>query len=178
MIIAAVILIIYRIARSTTSPSALSLARPSTSSSASTVNPAQSGQLKLAPSQVRPQAAKLIFSNGRVQEVFPLGEEAGFEPVWKGSELRRVELPVGARLSFVYEGGGLGKIERGLGDECEDGRCDGIAQVRIELNLLRGLEQFKLAREFTSQAASLSQITRHPADADLSRYCPQHYKRP
>lgn len=152
LIVLTLLILTYRLA---TRPRSARSPHPASSAHATGASRAP-GQplLELAPSKVRPPSAKLRFADGRVQEVFPngavavMGEQAGYEAVWKAHAIERVELPVGGRLSFVYEGGGVGRIESGQGDDCAGERCDRIDKVRLELDLLRGLAEFKVAGEW------------------------------
>lgn len=156
LITATTILIIYKLA--TRAPSLLPSPHPTSPTSASPP-PHTAPSVLLAPSQPRPPSAKLRFTNGRTQEVFPngavavMGEQAGYERVWNGHEVGKVELPVGGRLSVVYEGGGLGSVEK---DEegCGQKGCRGIRQVRLELDLLRGLREVKRAGKLVATVTS------------------------
>ncbi|GAA5820447.1 hypothetical protein JCM3770_003381 [Rhodotorula araucariae] len=119
--------------------------------------------VRFAPTQLRLPSARVHFSNGAVQEVFPSRTGSDFRPderIWEASKILRVDLPLGAKLRWIDLAGNEGVLERGNGDDCAESACDDITRVRLELDVQAGLRQLRASAP--SQALTFEIPSRAP----------------
>ncbi|GAA5847740.1 hypothetical protein JCM9279_005013 [Rhodotorula babjevae] len=103
-------------------------------------------RVRFAPTRPRPPSARLRFANGATQHLYPRPQGAAqdsLDPLWEASPVVRVDLPLGARLRWTGDYGQAGVLERGRGDDCADGACEGWRSARLEVDVETGLRQLR-----------------------------------
>ncbi|KAI5477065.1 beta-1,3-N-acetylglucosaminyltransferase, glycosyltransferase family 49 protein, partial [Pseudohyphozyma bogoriensis] len=118
--------------------------------------PAGRNSLPFAPTQVHRASARIHFKSGAVQEVTvpPLPqstyraaassraveEDKAWQNLWEEGDITNLELPVGGTVSFERDGEGFAVVDA---DGCAGKACAGMERVRLEQDVLFGLQQMR-----------------------------------
>ncbi|GAA5925852.1 hypothetical protein JCM3775_005134 [Rhodotorula graminis] len=111
-------------------------------------SPTSEPRSRFAPTRPRPPSARVRFANGATQHLYPRPRgvaQHSHEPLWETNPVVRVDISLGASLRWAGDEGNGGVVERGRGDDCREGACDGWRSVRLEVDVETGLRQLRHA---------------------------------